>query len=197
MEIAPGRRLLRVALMLVAFAGGACDALAQSNAPAPAAAPRTRQDIAGLTAHAPDAFYDPPAQVPPQPGALLRSERLKDVTLPAGMRGFRILYTTTVNDNTPATAVATVFAPINAPEGPRPVITWEHGTTGALQKCMPSLVSAPTLGIPALERIAAAGWVIVATDYSFTEKNGPHPYLIGEGEARAALDSVRAAPRKS
>jgi pimeloyl-ACP methyl ester carboxylesterase len=35
--------------------------------------------------------------------------------------------------------------------------------------------------------------VIVATDYSFTEKGGPHPYMMGEGEARAALDSVRAA----
>jgi pimeloyl-ACP methyl ester carboxylesterase len=40
---------------------------------------------------------------------------------------------------------------------------------------------------------SSAGWVIVATDYSFTEKGGPHPYLIGEGEARAGLDSVRAA----
>jgi len=38
-----------------------------------------------------------------------------------------------------------------------------------------------------------AGWVVVATDYSFAEKSGPHPYLIGEGEARAVLDSVRAA----
>jgi hypothetical protein len=73
------------------------------------------------------------------------------------------------------------------------VITWEHGTTGVLQKCMPSLVSEPTVGIPALDQVAAAGWVIVATDYSFAEKGGPPPYLIGEGEARAALDSVRAA----
>src|SRR6185436_2091071 len=58
---------------------------------------------------------------------------------------------------------------------------------------MPSLVSAPAAGIPALNQIVSAGWVIVATDYSFAEKGGPHPYLIGEGEARAALDSVRAA----
>jgi pimeloyl-ACP methyl ester carboxylesterase len=58
---------------------------------------------------------------------------------------------------------------------------------------MPSLVSAPTAGIPARDRIVRAGWVVVATDYSFAEKSGPHPYLIGEGEARAALDSVRAA----
>src|SRR5438874_547517 len=78
-------------------------------------------------------------------------------------------------------------------DAPRPVIAWQHGTTGLLQKCMPSLMSAPTKGIPERDRIVMAGWVVVATDYSFAEKGGPHPYLIGEGEARATLDSVRAA----
>jgi pimeloyl-ACP methyl ester carboxylesterase len=113
--------------------------------------------------------------------------------LPAGMRGWRILYATTVDDNTPATAVATVFAPTDPPAGPRPVIAWEHATTGLLQKCMPSLLSMPSKGVPWRDRIVMAGWVVVATDYSFAEKGGPHPYLIGEGEARAALDSIRAA----
>jgi pimeloyl-ACP methyl ester carboxylesterase len=152
---------------------------------------------ARITLHAPDAFYDPPSDLPRQPGVLLRSEPLKDVILPAGMRGWRILYTTTVNDSTPATAVATVFAPTNPPAGLRPVIAWEHATTGLLQRCMPSLVSAPAVGIPGRDRIAMAGWVVVATDYSFAENGGPHPYLIGEGEARAALDSVRAARQMS
>jgi len=58
---------------------------------------------------------------------------------------------------------------------------------------MPSLSSMPTKGIPWCSQIVMAGWVVVATDYSFAEKGGPHPYLIGEGEARATLDSVRAA----
>jgi pimeloyl-ACP methyl ester carboxylesterase len=128
---------------------------------------------------------------------LLRSEPLKDVALPDGVRGWRILYATTVDDSTPATAVATVFAPADPPAGPRPVIAWEHATTGLLQKCMPSLLSAPTKGIPERDRIVMAGWVVVATDYSFAEKGGPHPYLIGEGEARAVLDSVRAARQMS
>jgi pimeloyl-ACP methyl ester carboxylesterase len=153
----------------------------------------SQQGLAGMTVRAPDAFYSPPPKIPNRPGALLRSEPLKDVTLPPGMRGWRILYTTTVNAATPATAVAMVFAPVNLPAGARPVIVWEHGTTGLLQKCMPSLASAPTTGIPAVSRIVTSGWVIVATDYSFAEEGGPHPYLIGEGEARAALDSVRAA----
>ena len=153
----------------------------------------SQEKLPAVTVHAPDAFYDPPASVPDKPGSLLRSEPLKNVKLPQGMRGWRILYTTTLNDTTAATAVATVFAPIHPPAGRRPVITWEHGTTGLLQRCMPSLTSEPTLGIPALDRVVRAGWVIVATDYSFAEKGGPLPFLIGEGEARAALDSVRAA----
>jgi pimeloyl-ACP methyl ester carboxylesterase len=131
--------------------------------------------------------------MPRKPGTLLRSEPLKDVIMPADVRGWRILYATTVDDNTPATAVAIVFAPTDSSAGPRPVIAWAHATTGLLQKCMPSLLSAATKGIPERNRIVTAGWVVVATDYSFAEKGGPHPYLIGEGEARAALDSVRAA----
>jgi pimeloyl-ACP methyl ester carboxylesterase len=159
----------------------------------PAAAQTGQGMSAPITVHVPDAFYDPPANVPKRPGVLLRSERLKDVTLPSGTTGWRILYTTTVNDQTSATAVAVVIAPIHPLAGPRPVIAWEHATFGVLQKCMPSLLSEPTVGIPAIDRIAAASWVIVATDYSFAEQGGPMPYLIGEGEARAALDSVRAA----
>jgi pimeloyl-ACP methyl ester carboxylesterase len=184
--------LVCAAVLFVLVAGAGCNR--SKREPSESSAAPTPQGIrASITAHAPDAFYDPPANLPRKPGALLRSEPLKDVILPAGMRGWRILYATTVNDNTPATAVATVFAPANAPAGPRPVIVWEHGTTGLLQKCMPSLLSAPTKGVPWRDRIVMAGWVVVATDYSFAEKGGPHPYLIGEGEGRAALDSVRAA----
>ena len=119
----PGHRMICLAalLLLLTHSGS----LAQQDA------------RANITVHAPDAFYDPPANLPNRPGVLLRSEKLTDVTLPAGMTGWRILYTTTVNDRTPATAVATVFAPTDSTPGPRPVIMWEHGTTGLLQKCMP------------------------------------------------------------
>jgi len=191
-----GLRSINFAILLVLLAGASCDR--PKTVSSEPSAPPTRHGIrAPITAHAPDAFYDPPSNLSHQPGALLRSEQLKDVVLPAGMQGWRILYATTVDDSTAATAVATVFAPTDPPAGPRPVIAWEHGTTGLLQKCMPSLVSAPTEGIPALDRIVKAGWVVVATDYSFAEKGGPHPYLIGEGEARATLDSVRAAREMS
>jgi pimeloyl-ACP methyl ester carboxylesterase len=189
-------RLIGSAVLLVLLAGAGCNRPKQASSES-SAAPTPQGFRASITAHAPDAFYDLPSNVPRQPGALLRSEPLKDVILPAGMRGWRILYATTVDDSTPATAVATVFAPTDPPTGPRPVIAWEHATTGLLQKCMPSLFSAPSAGIPGRDRIVKADWVVVETDYSFAEKGGPHPYLIGEGEARAALDSVRAAQQMS
>jgi len=184
------------AVLLVLLAGAGCNRLKQAS-PESNASPTPQVVRASITAHAPDAFYDPPLDRSREPGALLRSETLKDVVLPAGMRGWRILFATTVDDSTPATAVATVFAPTDLSAGPRPVIVWEHGTTGLLQKCMPSLLSASSKGILWRDRILKAGWVVVATDYSFADKGGPHPYLIGEGEARAALDSVRAARQMS
>lgn len=150
---------------------------------------------AGVTVRAPDAFYDPPANASREPGALLRSEPLSNVTLPAGMRAWRILYATSINDQTPATAVAIVYAPIDPPRGRRPVIAWAHATTGLVQRCMPSLLSSPTEGLPARDRVVGASWVVVATDYAFAERDGPHPYLMGEAEARSVLDAVRAAHR--
>jgi len=189
-------RSIGSAVLLVLLAGADCNRPKRASSESNAAS--TPQGVgASITAHAPDAFYDPPSDLPHHPGTLLRSDTLKDVILPAGVRGWRILYATTVDDSTPATAVATVFAPTDPPAGPRPVIAWEHATTGLLQKCMPSLLSTPSKGIPERDRIVMAGWVVIATDYSFAEKGGPHPYLIGEGEARATLDSVRAARQMS
>ncbi len=191
-----GLRPIGFAVLLVLVAGAGCNRSKRaSSESSTSSTPKAAR--ASITALAPDTFYDPPSELPRKPGALLRSEPLKDVILPAGVRGWRILYATTVDDSTPATAIATVFASTDPPTGPRPVIAWEHATTGLLQKCMPSLLSTPSKGIPWRNQIVLAGWVVVASDYSFAEKGGPHPYLIGEGEARATLDSVRAARQMS
>ncbi len=157
-----GLRLSGFTVLLVLLAGAGCNRSKRASSES-SPVPTPQAFRASVTAHAPDAFYDPPSDVPRKPGELLRSEPLKDVILPAGVRGWRILYATTVDDSTPATAVATVFAPNDPPAGPRPVIAWEHATTGLLQKCMPSLVSLPTKGIPWCNRIVMAGWVVVAT----------------------------------
>ena len=139
-----------------------------------------------------DAFYTPPPAVPAVPGALVRSEPLTNRVLPPGSRAWRIMYTTTFPDGSPATSVATVLASSRPPPGPRPVIMWEHGTAGIQQKCMPSTVTSPFEGIPALDAVVNNGWVLVATDYA-PNPHGVHPYIIGQGESRSAVDSVRAA----
>jgi len=148
---------------------------------------------------APDAFYMPPTDLPPTPGTLIRSEPYtRDV--PEGARGWRILYTTTDYAGEPAVASALVLAPTDAPAGPRPVIAWTHGTTGSDPSCAPSVLVDPypfDPTIPSLDQVVEQGWIFVATDYMGLGTQGPHPYLIGEGEARSALDSVRAAKQLS
>src|SRR6187551_76353 len=121
-------------LALLALAGCERDQPqnAADNIASNAAAAEKAARLSSVSVRAPDSFYDPPAQLPDKPGMLLRAEPLRDVTLPAGLRGWRIFYNTTINDRTPATAVAMVFAPVQPAPGPLPVITWEHGTTGVL-----------------------------------------------------------------
>lgn len=142
----------------------------------------------------PDAFYSPPDEVPSEPGVLLRSESFTR-GVPEGATAWRILYTTTRDDETPAVASGLVLVSEDAPSGGRPVIAWAHGTTGFDPKCAPSLLPNPFRAgaMPALEEIVANGWVLVATDYVGLGTAGPHPYLIGEPVARSVLDSVRAA----
>ena len=45
----------------------------------------------------------------------------------------------------------------------------------------------------ALDRVLDQGWTLEASDYIEFGTDGPHPYLIGEGEGRSVLDAVRAA----
>jgi uncharacterized membrane protein HdeD (DUF308 family) len=142
----------------------------------------------------PDAFYRPPSRVPARPGVLVRSERFTR-GIPKEWRAWRILYTTTRDQNTPAVASGVVIAGDHVPPGPRPVIAWAHGTTGVASRCAPSLLPSRWNAdvIPGVNQALRRGWVIVATDYVGLGTAGPHPYLIGQGEARSVLDSVRAA----
>lgn len=143
---------------------------------------------------APDAFYTPPADASSAPGALLRQEPF-DRGVPAGARGWRMLYATTRAGGASAVASAIVLATRDAPGEPRPVVAWTHGTTGIVPGCAPSLLDDPFANVPALQPLLEQGWVYVATDYVGQGTPGPHPYLVGEGEARSALDAIRAARR--
>jgi len=141
-----GLRSIGSAVLLVLLAGAGCNRPKRASSES-GAAPTPQAFRARITARAPVPFYDPPSDMSRQPGALLRSEPLKDVILPTGIRGWRILMQplwTTARQRRRSRPCSRDRSPI----GPRPVIAWEHATTGLLQKCMPSLLSMSTKGIP-------------------------------------------------
>ena len=59
----------------------------------------------------PDAFYTPPLAVPSEPGRLVRAEALPAARVPEGLRGWRILYTSTDGAGRPTVVSGTVLAP--------------------------------------------------------------------------------------
>ncbi|SDG78533.1 lipase family protein [Microbacterium pygmaeum] len=141
-----------------------------------------------------DSFYDQPEDVPSAHGRLIRIAAF-DGTQPPGADVSRMLYTTRDALGAPAIASALVIVPNENRPGARPVVAWNHGTTGVARGCAPSLrtESATRWAIPSLNEAISRGWVIVASDYSGQGTEGVFPYLIGLGEARSSLDAVLAA----
>lgn len=139
----------------------------------------------------PGAFYETPDSLPDEPGKVIDSEEFSR-GVPDGADAHLIKYTTTVAGGDQRVATATVLVPTAKSDGPRPVVAWAHGTTGIVPGCAPSLLERPWNGIPAIDGLIEAGYVVVATDYVGLGTEGPHQYLVGDTAARNVLDSVRA-----
>jgi pimeloyl-ACP methyl ester carboxylesterase len=105
-----------------------------------------------------------------------------------------VLYVSTGLDGKPIDVSGVVVAPdLPAPLAGRHVVAWAHATTGVADDCAPSLSKEVFDTIPHLAALIALDYVVTATDYPGLGTAGPHPYLVGESEGRAILDSVRAA----
>jgi alpha-beta hydrolase superfamily lysophospholipase len=149
------------------------------------------------------AFYSPPQPLPAgKHGDVIWTRPLTSgAALPSAASTTLVLYHTTAQDGTDRAVSGTVAIPRGAPPpGGWPVISWAHGTTGDAPACAPSLDGADGpehdyLGPidPVLDRLVAAGYAVVATDYEGQGTPGVHPYLIGTAEARDTIDMVRAA----
>lgn len=141
-----------------------------------------------------DDFYTAPDEVADEPGVLLRAERF-DRGIPSGADAWRILHTTTREDGVPGIASGLVVTPGDRGSEPGEVIAWTHGTTGVDPTCAPTVLEDPfeAGAFFALDRVLDEGWTLVASDYIGLGTSGPHPYLIGQGQGRSALDAVRAA----
>jgi alpha-beta hydrolase superfamily lysophospholipase len=172
---------------LVTAALGACVAVVLASAPV-AAAPKESPRKAPTGRE----FYVPPEPLPDAaPGKLIWSAPIKAVP---GAQAWKVLYHSRAVDGSDVAVSGVVVAPTDAPpaEG-RPVISWAHGTHGLADQCAPSRRADMVSLLPSIGKVVSQGYVVVATDYEGLGTPGTHPYLVGESEARGALDIVRAA----
>ncbi|MGA8323454.1 MAG: alpha/beta fold hydrolase [Xanthobacteraceae bacterium] len=125
-------------------------------------------------------------------GSLIRKE--PRVGAPAGATAYKVLYRSTKPDGTPIAVSGIVIVPAGqAPAGGWPIVAWAHPTTGVVSHCAPSLALFVFQQIAGSRRLLENGYAIAATDYPGLGTPGPHPYLVGDSEAHAVIDSVRAA----
>ena len=125
-------------------------------------------------------------------GTLIQADPLAGA--PDGASAYRILYRSTGLHGEPITVSGMVVVPASEPpaEG-RPIVAWAHPTSGVVPRCAPSLARKRFQFIAGLKDMLARGYAVAATDYPGLGTPEVHPYLVGESEGRAVLDSVRAA----
>jgi acetyl esterase/lipase len=134
------------------------------------------------------------AEVAGPPGSIIRQEPM--LGAPDGAAAYRILYRSTNPEGGPIAVSGVIIVPTgSAPEGGRPIVAWAHPTTGIVPRCAPSLAMFIFQQIAGSREMVERGYVIAATDYPGLGTPGPHPYLVGNSEARSVIDSVRAAQR--
>jgi acetyl esterase/lipase len=139
-------------------------------------------------------FYQAtPEEILGAPGTIIRQEPML-LPAPFGAAAFRVLYRSTGPHDEPIAVSGVVVIPSRpAPANGRPIIAWAHPTTGVVPRCAPSLALFVFQQIQGLREMIDRGYVVAATDYPGLGTPQTHPYLVGVSEARAVLDSVRAA----
>ncbi len=190
-----------------ALVAGACGNTEVSVAPTTTAAPTTTTVAPTTTAAPATTTVAPTTTAAPRSvqiqasddeavlGAILASEEINfgsDDTL-----GWNITYRSQSVTGEPIEVTGTILASAEAADGPRPVLSITHGTTGMADQCAPSLSFADaevdSYFLELLNPLLAKGWILVATDYEGMGGPGLHPYMVGESEAQGAFDIVRAA----
>jgi acetyl esterase/lipase len=132
------------------------------------------------------------AEIAGPPGTVIRQEPM--VGAAASASAYRVLYRSTRPDGAPIAVSGVIIIPAGeAPAGGWPIVAWAHPTTGIVPRCAPSLAIFIFQQIAGSRELLEQGYAIAATDYPGLGTSGPHPYLVGVSEARAVIDSVRAA----
>ena len=124
------------------------------------------------------------------PGTLLSSQPVDIGDLGVA---WRVVYRSTSVAGEPIEVTGIIAAPSGDADGPRPVLSVAHGTTGMADQCAPSLDFPDGVSLTVMAPFLERGWVVTATDYEGMGGPGIHPYIVGESEARGVFDIVRAA----
>ena len=175
------------------LAGAVCLSVAACTVPtaaSPAASLTPDASAAHLLFRAPTSFYYPAADAVTgaAPGELID---VLEMVAPPGMRAWTVMYGSTGLNGEPIVVSGMILAPADPPSGSGyPVVAWAHGTTGIADSCAPSRAGSDR--VAELAELAAAGYVVTATDYEGLGTAGTHPYIIGISEGRSVLDSIRA-----
>lgn len=135
-----------------------------------------------------DDFYTWRGDISATPGHVLRVADYSG-EVPAGAAAVRVLYTATYSDGSPALASAVVAYPTSPTDEPRPVLAWQHGTTGVARSCAPSAgpEALTEYAIPGISRAMERGWVVA--DYA------PEVTIIGVAALSAASDPLMLSER--
>lgn len=208
-----GKSAGRGRLLTTAVAVAAC--LGAQAAPASATAqpdPDQRDRTVSRGVPIP-AFYDPPAQLPENDGALVRSEALPlGLSLPGPHgplpgKATRVMYKSTDSGGNPVAVTGAYIEPSAAWKGggPRPLVALAPGTMGQGDQCSASLalehpltLNGRTVSVGyediAVYRLLAAGVAVAVTDYAgLGATDRLHTYVDRLDEAHALLDAARAA----
>jgi cephalosporin-C deacetylase-like acetyl esterase len=139
-------------------------------------------------------------------GALQKSEEIR--TAISGARAWKVTYSSADLNGAATVVTGLVIAPAT-PSADRPLLTWCHGTTGLGDAACPSAQPDPArelityfdaasvrqidYGVPGLQAMINAGWIVCATDYQGLGTPGQHQYLASATQARDAVAIARAA----
>ncbi|KQY32570.1 lipase [Nocardia sp. Root136] len=170
-------------------------------------------DAGEVSAEPMNSFYTPPAQIPQEPGAIIKTAPMTLVMTPPTEQGWpgraqHVMYTTKLQDGSPVAVSGTYIEPTGQwrGSGPRPTVVIGPGTSGQGDRCAMSMafstgmtVSTEPLGLSANQELPSSvvwsglGARVLVTDYVGLGTPGIHTYANRFESGHAILDGVRAA----
>jgi pimeloyl-ACP methyl ester carboxylesterase len=128
-----------------------------------------------------------------EPGTLVSAEPMEVDDVDGDV--WRVTYVSQRINGNPVEVTGLVVRPRGeAPADGFPVMAWGHATIGVADACIQMNSFDGHLGIPEIQQRLDAGFVVAATDYEGIGGPGTHPYMVGESEAAAVINILRALP---